>query len=100
MTEETPLPLSRMAVINKPSFWIFLGACLLLSIYNKAVTQNSGDILSHSFHNDYIIIVAFVGLFLTLLNTAIKNITANRIFSIGCYVYEIASVVWLGVLIF
>jgi len=99
MTEENPLPLARMVTINKPSFWIFIGACMLLYIYNKTITPDNGDRISYIQTGFFVWIAAFVGLFMNLIAGSIKNNKASRAFHIICYVFEIASVIVLGLMI-
>jgi hypothetical protein len=99
MTEDQPHPLSRMATIKSPSFWIFFGACLVLYIYNKSATYNAGDIMKYSRYGNYVCLAAFTGLFLTLAADMIKKTRVNRFFMIFCYLYELLSVAWLGTLI-
>jgi len=60
--EEPPLPLARMATINKPSFWIFIGACILLYIYNKIVAPDAGDAKPYILNSLFIFVTAFVAL--------------------------------------
>jgi hypothetical protein len=99
MTEDQPHPLSRMATIKSPSYWIFFGACVVLYVYNKSAESNASDILRYSRHGNYICLVAFIGLFLTLATDMIKKPQVNRFFMIFCYVFELVCVVWLGALI-
>jgi hypothetical protein len=100
MMNETPLPLARMATINKPSFWIFTGVCVLLYIFNKTNTPDTGDRSSYFSNNLYIWMATFTGLFLNLITMSFKNKKVNYIFNIICYVFEIASVILLAALIF
>jgi hypothetical protein len=99
ITEDRPLPLARMVSINKPSFWIFIGACILLYSYNKAITPDSGDLIKYVFTDNYIIGAAFAGLFLTLITGAAKNTKTKYVFGIVCYVFEIASLLLLSIMI-
>jgi len=89
-----------MATINKPSFWVFIGACILLYIYNRANTPDTDDRTSYLLNNLFIWIATFTGLFLNLITISLKNKKVNYVFSIICYVFEIASIVLLAVLIF
>ena len=100
MTEETPHPAARMATITRLSFWIFFGACILLYVYNQITASDSLVTKSHSLNNFVIFIVAFAGLFLNLISITIKNPATNRILNITCYVFEIGSIVVLGLLNF
>ena len=99
MTEDQPHPLSRMATIKNPSFWVFFGVCLVLYIYNKSATYNARDVLKYSRYSNYVCIVAFIGLFITLTADMIKKPRVNRLFMIFCYLFEVVSVAWLGGLI-
>jgi hypothetical protein len=60
--EEPPLPLARMATINKPWFWIFIGACISLYIYNKIAAPDNGDTKSYVLNNLCIFLAAFLNL--------------------------------------
>ena len=99
MTEDEPLPLSRMATIKSPSFWIFFAACVVLYTYNKSAESTASDIVKYSRYGNYVCLVAFTGLFLNLIAGAIKNPRHNRLFMIFCYLLEIAGVAWLAALI-
>jgi hypothetical protein len=99
MTEDQPHPLSRMATIKRPSFWIFFGTCVVLYVYNKSATYNAGDIMKYSRYGNYVCLATFTGLFFTLTAGMIKKPQVNRFFMIFCYVFEIVSVGWLGALI-
>jgi len=88
-----------MATIKNPSFWIFFGACVVLYAYNKSAESNASDIVKHSRYGNYVCLAAFIGLFLTLAADIIKKPQISRYFTIVCYVFEMVSVIWLGVLI-
>jgi len=100
MTEETPHPLTRMATINKPDFWIFIGACVVLYICDKLTTPDIGDMSHHIANVNYVIGAAFAGLLLHLVSSAIKNDNAIRVLAIVCYVFEIGAVIFLLLRIF
>jgi len=91
-----------MVTINKPFFWIFLACCIFLYTYSKFTMRvdNNDDIVAHAIYCNFVCIAAFVGLFFNLINGAIKNKSANRIFTIWCYLYEIGSLVTLAILLF
>jgi hypothetical protein len=100
MDEETPLPLSRMATINKPSFWVFIGICLALYVINKIITP---DTLYSQFvePKDMLIIgAAFVGLILNTLIELINKKPLVRVLTVSCYIFEVISVVVLAILVF
>jgi hypothetical protein len=99
MTEETSLPLARMITINKPSFWIFMCACITLYIYNKYVTPDTGDRIPYLLKGFFVLGAAFVGLFLNLVGDAIKNTKFKKVFGIICYVFEAVSIVLLSLMI-
>ena len=98
--EEPPLPLARMATINKPSFWIFIGACISLYIYNKLTTPDNGSTKSYVLNNLFIFLAAFIGLFLNLIAQTVKNASLSRIFNIVCYTFQITSLALLATKIF
>ena len=99
MTENEPHPLSRLATISNPSFWIFFGACVALYTYNKSAESNATDIIKYSQYGNYICLAAFAGLFLTLIANSIKTGSVKRFIRIFCYVFEVVSIIWLGAMI-
>ena len=99
MTEETPLPLARMVTINKPSFWIFIGACISLYIYNKFTTPDTGDRIAYIVMGFFVLGAAFIGLFLNLVSDAIKNVKIKKVFAVTCYIFEAVSIVLLSLMI-
>jgi hypothetical protein len=99
MIEDKPLPLARMATISRPSFWLFLILCLALYIYNKFFNPDNQQIPGYSRNEIYILMAVFTGLFLNLAGSAFKTPGVNRILNIGCYVFEIVSILVLGILI-
>ena len=101
MTEDEPLPLARMVTIKDPAFWIFLGVCIILYSYNKffGIDKHAGDMI-YSSYGDGVCMAAFIGLFLTIAAGLGKKPQAIRILNVCCYVFELASVIVLGVLIF
>jgi hypothetical protein len=98
--EEQPLPLARMATINKPSFWIFIGACISLYIYNKITASDTVETKRYVLNNLFIFVAAFIALFLNLIALNVKNPAIKRIFNIACYTFEIGSLVLLATRIF
>jgi hypothetical protein len=100
MPDETPLPLARMATINKPSFWTFIGVCISLYIYNKIIAPGTGDLAPYVLNGFFIFLAAFIGLFLNLIAATIKSQAINRIFDIICYIFEMASLLLLAARIF
>jgi len=100
MTEETPHPLTRMATINKPDFWIFIGACVVLYICDKLTTPDLADMSRHIANGNYIVGLAFAGLLLHLVSSIIKNDKTIRVLAIACYVFEIGTVIFLLLRIF
>ncbi len=107
--EEQQLPLARMVTINKPWFWIFLGACLVLYICSWQYTQNL--IMSQSDHgrtilqfvsNSHIIIlcVLFVGLVLNVIALNLKGKPIERNFMICTHFFEVAGIIAAALLIF
>ena len=100
MIEEASHPLFRMASVTKVSFWIFFGACVLLYIYNKITMPDSGDdAKSYGIISLWIFVTAFTGLFLNLIAGAIERPGISRIFNIACYLFEVISVILLGLMI-
>src|ERR1700759_1654754 len=105
MNEELQsLKLSKMVSLNKPMFWIYLVACIILYIYNRNIvlrdTANiigpaNSDIITHTRHYGIIGICAFTALFLELLATSIKNQPLTRVFTTICLLFEIISIVIL-----
>jgi hypothetical protein len=99
MTDDNPLPLARMVSIKEPSFWIFIGACMLLYIYNKAITPDAGDVVKYISTGNYIIAAAFAALFLNVISGGVKSTKTKYIFGIACYVFEIAAVLSLLIMV-
>jgi hypothetical protein len=99
MTEQEPLPLTRMASIRSPFFWAFFGVCVILYIYNKSAERNAADVVRSAIYGNYVCLAAFLGLFLTLIADSIKTTTINRVLKVLCYVFEVASVCYLGIVI-
>ena len=99
MTEDEPHPLTRMITINRPSFWIFFVACVVLYVYNRSQDTSEADVVRYAKYGNYVCLAAFTGLFLTLLADMIKKPQASRLFTIFCYMFEIVSLAWLGTLI-
>jgi len=100
MQNEKPLPLSRMATIDKPSFWIFILVCVGIYIINKVLAP---DRLNSSFThaNDLPIIgAAFTGLLLNILTVSLTNRAVTHALTITCYVFEAVSIIVLLFLIF
>jgi len=98
--EEPPLPLARMATINKPSFWIFIGACISLYIYNKIAAPVTGDMKPYVLNGLYIFVAAFIALLLNLIAQSVKKPGISQIFNIVCYTFEIAGLALLATRIF
>jgi hypothetical protein len=95
MTDDTPHPLARMATISKPSFWIFIGACMVLFVVNKFITPDTGDQTSNKLNNIIIIACAFIALLLNLVGGVIKNERLGRIFNKICLAFEILSITFI-----
>jgi FtsH-binding integral membrane protein len=95
MKDEEPLPLSRMATINKPSFWIFILACLCLYVANKMIAPNTLNIT-------FLLIIgaAFTGLLLNILTISLTNKVVTRALTMICYIFEAISIVVLCFLVF
>jgi hypothetical protein len=100
MTEEEPLPLARMATINRPTFWIFLGVCILLYIINKFLTPDTSDRSAYGLNDILIMSAAFVGLLLNLLTMYVKKEALSRKLNIACYIFEVAGIVLLMFMVF
>jgi hypothetical protein len=100
MPEETPLPLARMATINKPSFWVFIVTCIFLYVYNKFSSPDTGDISSYVLNGFFIFLAAFMALFLNLIAGEVKRQTVSRIFNAVCYIFEAGSLLILMIRIF
>jgi uncharacterized membrane protein YsdA (DUF1294 family) len=81
------------------SFWLFIGVCMVLYVYNKAITPDIDYRAAyHQLIGFFIIGAAIIGLFINLIGSIIKNKTASRVFNIICYTCEVVSVgilVWL-----
>jgi len=89
-----------MATINKPSFWIFIVACLFLYVANKLIAP---DTLNSTFvePNDLLIMgAAFTGLVLNILTISLSNKAITRALTVICYIFEIISIVVLCFLVF
>ncbi len=86
--ELAPLPLSRMRTISKPSFWLYLLACIILYVY---LAFNSHRPMSNWKYSSAIAFCAFLVLFLELVSQWTKNKRMAHNLSIACYVFEIAS---------
>jgi len=99
MHEDEPLPLARMATINKPSFWIFMIVCLALYICNKMLVPDTLAAPVFDLNEIAIIGVAFAGLFLNLVTAATNDKRLNEILTITCYVFEAVSVVVLAFMV-
>jgi hypothetical protein len=100
MKDEEPLPLSRMATINKPSFWIFILVCLCLYVANKMIAP---DTLNSTFvepHDLLIIGAAFTGLLLNILTISLSNKVVASTLTVICYLFEAISIVALCFLVF
>jgi hypothetical protein len=98
--DEAPLPLSHMATINKPSFWIFILACLFLYVANKMIAP---DTLDSTFvePNDLLIMgTAFIGLILNILAISLTNKAVTRSLTVICYLFEAISIIVLCFLVF
>ena len=100
MQNETQLPLSRMATINKPSFWVFIMACIGLYIANKVISPDRLDSSITDPHDMLIMGAAFTGLLLNILTVSLTNKAIIHGLTIACYVFEAASIVVLLFLIF
>lgn len=98
--DEAPLPLSRMATINKPSFWIFILACLFLYVTNKMIAPDTLDSAFVEPHDMLIIGAAFIGLVLNILIISFTNKAVTHALTTICYLFETISVVILCFLIF
>ena len=92
--------MAMMVTINKPSFWIFIGACIILYIYNHFIVPGNADIGFNVAEANYICITAFTGLFLNLISGAIKSNRVNRMATIFCYLFEVLAVLALGAMLF
>lgn len=100
IAEDDPLPLARMATINKPSFWIFMGACLLLYICSKLLTPDTVVDPVLGSNDLFIIGAAFAGLFLNLITSYTNDQPQKRILTLCCYIFEAGSVIVLAYMVF
>ena len=100
MTEQERLPLTRMATIKSPYFWAFFGACVVLYIYNKSAERDAADVVKYASYGNYVCLAAFIGLFLTLVADTLRTTTFSGVLKVLCYVFEVASVGYWGILIF
>jgi hypothetical protein len=95
--ELTPLPLSRMSTISKPSFWIYMAACMVLY---AGLVFSSHNPTSHWRYSAMVGFCAFFVLLLELVSQWLKNKHAVRYLNIACYVFEIASILFFLFIIF
>jgi hypothetical protein len=100
MKDEKPLPLSRMATINKPSFWIFILACLGLYVANKMIAPDTLDSTFVEPHDVLIMGAAFTGLVFNILTISLTNKVVARTLTMICYFFEAISIVALCFLVF
>ena len=98
--DEAPLPLSRMATINKPSFWIFIIACLFLYVANKMIAPDTLDSTFVEPHDMLIMGTAFTGLVLNILAISLSNKIVMRTLTVICYLFEAISIIVLCFLVF
>jgi len=98
--DEEPLPLSRMATINKPSFWIFILACLCIYVANKMIAPDTLDSTFVEPHDMLIMGAAFTGLVLNVLTISLTNQVLARTLTVICYFFEAISIVVLCFLVF
>ncbi len=98
--DEEPLPLSRMATINKPSFWIFILACLGLYVANKMIAPDTLDSTFVEPHDLLIMGAAFIGLVLNILTISLTNKILMGTLTMICYLFEAISIVVLCFLLF
>jgi hypothetical protein len=99
MKDETPLPLTRMISINKPSFWIFLTVCFILYVCAWQHDRLSADELV-SLNSMLITGAIFIGLLLNIIAVSVKNRTLVYNIMIVTYFFEVASVIALAFLIY
>jgi len=100
MHNEEPLPLSRMATINKPSFWIFILACLFLYVANKMIAPDTLDSTFVEPHDMLIMGATFTGLVLNILTISLTNKVVTNTLTVICYIFEAISIVALCFLVF
>jgi hypothetical protein len=100
MHNEEPLPLSRMATINKPSFWIFILACLFLYVANKMIAPDTLDSTFVEPHDMLIMGAAFTGLVLNILTISLTNKVVTSTLTVICYLFEVISIIALCFLVF
>ena len=95
--ELAPLPLSRMRSINKPSFWVYIAACMasytiILLNYPYSVQRLRYSLM--------VAFCAFFVLFIELISQWLKNKQLAHYLSITCYVFEIGSILFFSFIIF
>jgi hypothetical protein len=93
MAEETSHPSAKMVTINRPAFWFFMAACVLLYIYNKATTSVVNLTIGYQANEVFIIAAVFVGLFLNIVSVANRLSALTKTLNIVCYTFEITSIV-------
>ena len=89
-----------MATINKPSFWIFILACLCIYVANKMIAPDTLDSTFVEPHDMLIMEAAFTGLVLNILTTSLTNKVVIRALTVICYLFEVISIVVLCFLVF
>jgi len=95
--ELTPLPLSRMRTISKPSFWLYLLACMIL--YTCLIFYSHRP-MSNWRYSSFVAFCAFFVLLLELASQWVKNKRVAHYLGITCYVFEIASTLVFSFIIF
>lgn len=100
MDEDKPLPMGRMATINRSFFWIFLASLLVLYISNKMLDNSIAQGTIFGLNDILIIGAAFTSLVLNLVTLSITDKQLNRVLLIACYAFEIASIIVLAFMVF
>src|SRR5437588_3329748 len=89
--ELAPLPLSRMRTISKPSFWIYIAACIVLYI---SLLLNYPYSVQRVRSSTMVAFCAFFVLFIELVSQGLKNKWVLHYFNIISYVFETGSILF------
>ncbi len=100
MDEDKPLSMGRMVIINRSFFWIFMAAMLVLYISNKMLTTDIAEGSAFSLNDILIIGAAFISLLFNLVTNSVTDKQLNRMLTLSCYVFEIASIIILAFMVF
>jgi len=100
MDEDKPLPMGRSVTINRSFFWIFLAAMLVLYVSNKILTIDIAYGTTFSLNDILIMGATFVSLLLNLITISVTDNKLNKMLTIVCYGFEIASIIIMAFMVF